>query len=197
MRTVDPRLAHGGALVAALVLILLSWQRGYQAAVQAFTHDQARVAALNGHIAEIETLVQSAGGQAPWLAEYEQRLAALKAKFPAQAELPQLLNALVETLKAGEIQLLNVAQGNLEPLRQGEAPLLIEGAAGYRLPVTITAEARYHTLLDALERLTGGEFPCLVSLGQVELRRKDAVGARLDATVQLYLYVTGASNSKH
>lgn len=191
MRALDPRLVQGAFAAAAAAAVLLSWRWGYQQAAAAYHRDAGQAAALKARIDGVEPVMRSLGGEEAWLAQAKARLQALKVKFPKQTQLPQLLNALVETLKAGEIRLVNVVQGNLEPVLKDEQPLSVEGVSCYRLPVTITAEGRYYAVLEAIERLRSASFPSLVSIGQVELRRRDAVSTRLDATIQLFLYVFG------
>ncbi len=191
MRLSDPRLVQACAVVAAGLVLMLSWRYGYQQAAAAYGRDTRQIAALKERIAQIDPVVLAVGGEGVWLARNEEQLNTLKAKFPKQMQRPQLLNALVDTLKAGEMKLVNVVQGNLEPVRKDEQPLLIEGLPCYQLPVTITAEGRYYAIIEAIERLKHESFPALVSIGQVELRRKDATSAKLDATIQLRLYVFG------
>lgn len=193
MRVMDPRLAHVALVAAVSAVVALSWRYGYQQAVAAYHRDVRQVATLKERVAQVDPVVLAVGGEAAWFTRQQERLEAFKVKFPKQTQLPQLLNALVDTLKAGEMRLVNVVQGNLEPVLKDDHPLLIEGLPCYRLPVAISAEGRYYAVLEAIERLKSESFPALVSIGQVELRRKDAAGLRLDATIQLSLYVFGTS----
>ena len=194
MTSMDPHLRQAARVLAVAVVLWWSWQRGYQAVVHAYARDRAELATLTRRLSQLEALVQAEGGEAAWLSRNQQRLAVLKGKFPSQTQVPQLLNALVDALKTGEIRLLNVSQGNLEPVEESGGPLLIDGAPCYRLAVAITAEGRYYSVLDALERLTADSFPALVTLERVDLTRKEALGARLDTTLQLHLYVVGSSS---
>jgi len=82
-----------------------------------------------------------------------------------------------------------------EPVRDAELPVLVEGQPCYRLPVTLTAEGRYHELVQALERMTAEAFPSVVSLEHVDLQLKDPQGTVLTATVKLYLYVVSAPSA--
>ena len=188
MRAMDPRLVHASLVVAAGAVVMMSWQWGYRKAMAAYQRDTRQVATLKGHLAGVDPVILASGGTEAWFTQQQARLDAFKVKFPKQTPLPQLLNALVDTLKAGETKLVNVVQGNLEAVHKDDKPLLIEGVPCYQLSVTITAEGRYYAILEAIERL---KSETLVSVGQVELRRKDAAGARLDATIQLRLYVFG------
>jgi len=189
----DQRLSQGLAALAACFVVIASWQWGYQAAVRAYARDKQHIESLKGQLAQAEAMIQAAGGEATWRTRNEQRLAKLKTRFPQQTQLPQLLTALVDSLKVGGLTLLNVEQGNLEPVRDMEQPVLIDGAPCFRLPVKVTAEGRYHALLAALERFTSEAFPCVLSVQQVEVRLKDSLSAQLDATLQLYLYVVASS----
>jgi len=193
MKRLNPLMAQGSAAVAAIAVMMASWQWGYQAAARAYTKDLHRVTTLKEQLAQVEAMVQATGGEAAWRTHSERRLSRLKARVPQQSQLPQLLNTLVETLKAGEIKVLNVEQGNLEPVREADAPLLIDGAPCYRLSVTVTAEGRYHAVREALERISAESFPCLLSVDHVDLLLQDPAGSRLAATVRLYLYVVGTS----
>lgn len=194
MTSMDPRLMQLAKVLVGGVVVAWSWQQGYQASVRAYATDRAEVAALSARLSALDAMAQAAGGMQEWLARHQERLAKLKGKFSHQTQLPQLLNALVDTMKAGEIRLLNVSQGNLEPMQESDnTPLLIDGEPCYRLGVTVTAEGRYHALVEAMTRLAAESFPSLVALEQVELRRKDAAGARLDATLHVYLYVIGTT----
>jgi len=191
MRVIDPRLSQGAAVLAAGAMVVISWRFGYQPAIRAYREDQQQVAELSARLAQVDTMVQAAGGVETWRAHNLQRLDALNNRFPPQAQLPQLLNALVDAVKLGEVKLVNVSQGNLEAVQDVGQPVLVDGQPCYRLPVTVTAEGRYHSLVQALDRIMAETFPSLVGIEQAELRLKDPLGAKLDATLQLYLYVVG------
>ena len=191
MNTLDPRASQGLAVLAAGVVVVGTWSWGYQPAVRATHRDQAEVARLAERLADVEAMVLAAGGADRWQSHMTQRLTTLKERFPSQAQLPQLLNTLVETLKTQDLKLVNISQGNVEPVLEAEEPVLFEGTPCVRLPVMITAEGRFPAFLQALERVTAEAFPSVVSIGAVELRLTEAVGATLDATLTLYLYVVG------
>ena len=191
MKTVDPRISQGVAVLVAGIVAIGSWRWGYQPAVRAHQQDEQQVAALSTRLAQVEAMVQTAGGVKTWQTHNLQRLATLKNRFPPQAQVPQLLNALVDAVKTGEVTLLNVSQGNVEPVLDAGQPVLIEGQPCYRLSVTMTAEGRYHALIEALARITAETFPSVVSIAQADFRVKDPLGAQLAATLQLYLYVVG------
>lgn len=194
MSAIDPRIQQAAAVLAAGILVVASWQLGYTPARRADRRDRDRAASLGEELAQIEALVLAAGGEASWLSANQQRLEALRRRFPSQEQVPQLLNALIEGLKVpDEVKLVDVSQGNLEPILEGGEPLTVDGAPCYRLPVLVTAEGRYHAILSALTRVTAETFPAIVSVRQVELTLKETAGIRLSAVVQLYLYVKGAS----
>ena len=174
---IDPRISQGVAVLMAGLVTVGSWRWGYQPAVRAYRQDQQQVAALSTRLAQVEAMVQAAGGVETWRTHNLQRLTALKNRFPPQAQLPQLLNALVDTVKMGEVKLLNVSQGNVEPVQDDGQPVLVEGQACYRLPVTVTAEGRYHAMVQALERITAETFPSMISIEQADFRLKDPLGA--------------------
>lgn len=188
----DPRLSQGFAVLASGALAVMSWTWGYQPAVRAVGQDRQQAELLRAQLSQVEAMVQTSGGMETWHAHHLKRLETLKHRFPPQAQLPQLLNTLVDTVKMGEVKLVNVSQGNVEPVKDAEQPLLLDGQPCYRLPVTVTAEGRYHALVQALERLMAETFPSVVSLQQADLQLKDPQGAQLAATLQLYLYVVGA-----
>ena len=191
MRPSRPLVSQGCAVLTVGILAALSWRWVYEPAARAYARDDSRVATLTDRIARWEAVVGASGGEAGWLSRNQQRLAQLRDRFPQQAQLPQALNALVDALKAGELKLLNVTQGNVEPVQEAGKPLLINGMACFRLPITVTAEGRYQAILEAMERITSESFPAVVSLGQAELHLMDAAGPKLNAAIQLSLYVTG------
>lgn len=193
MRFLDPRATQCAVVLVAALVAGLSWQQGYRASSRAYRTDQAQVTALRERISALETTVQAAGGAIAWLVKANQQLGQLSARFPRQGRMPQLLNTLVETVKAGHIELINVTRGNLEAVQSEGGALLIDGAPCYQLPVTLSAEGRYHDVLAALGRLTGSTFPGIVSIEQVDLRRKETAGATLAATINVYLYVVGTA----
>ena len=188
----DPRLSQGLAVLASGAIMVISWTSGYQPAVRAYRHDRQQVEALGAQLSQVEAMVRTAGGMDTWYAHNQKRLEVLKQRFPAQTQLPQLLNALVETVKMGEVKLLDMSQGNVEPVQDAEQPVLVEGQPCYRLPVTLTAEGRYQALVQALERMAAETFPSVVSFEHVDLQLKDSQGVVLTATVKLYLHVVGA-----
>ncbi len=188
----DPRVSQSAAVVAAALAAMVSWQWGYQPAVRAFRRDREHIATMTARLHDVESMVQAAGGERTWRANYAQRLAQLTARLPQPSQLPALLNALVDGLKATDVTLLNVEQGNMEPVRDGQQPLLFQGNPCYQLPVTVTAEGRFSEVLAALERLTGEAFPSVLSLERVDLRIKDAATVTLGATLNVHLYVIGS-----
>ena len=195
MRAFSPLIRQGCAVLIAGMVAALSWLFGYEPSVRRYVRDRQQVGALTTRIAQWEAVVQASGGETAWLARNQQRLTQLRERFPQQTQLPQLLNALVEALKAGEMKLLNVTQGNVEPMQEAGNPIRINGRVCYRLPVTVTAEGRYHVIREAIERVSSEAFPAVVSLEQVELRLKEATTAKLDVTLYLYLYVTEAGST--
>ena len=192
----DPRISQGAAVLAAVAIVGVSWTLGYQPAVRAVGQDRQQAQLLRAQLSQVEAMVQTSGGMEAWHAHHLKRLETLKHRFPPQAQLPQLLNALADTVKMGEVKLVNVSQGNVEPVTDAEQPLLVDGQPCYRLPVTVTAEGRYHAIVQALERLMAETFPSVVSLRQADLQLKDPQGAQLAATLQLYLYVVGGAASE-
>ena len=190
----DPRFSHGLRAVIAAGVAVGSWRYAYQPVVRRYRSDTAHLAALTQQFTQIESMIQRADGQAAWLSQHRQRLEQLRTKFARPDQMPQLLNALVDTVQRGEFHVVNVTQGALEPVRQDEAPLLVDGLPCYRLPVTITAEGRYPVLLDALDRLTQEAFPAVVSVEQMDLRVLGAA-AQLGITMRLAIYVIGAASA--
>ncbi|MBI4003439.1 MAG: type II secretion system protein M [Candidatus Omnitrophica bacterium] len=193
---IDPRLSQSLAVLAAACMVMVSWWWGYQPAVRAVRQDRQQAEVLRAQLAQVEAMVQTSGGIEVWHAHHLKRLDTLKHRFPPQAHLPQLLNTLVDTVKMGEVKLVNVSQGNVEPVTDAEQPLLVDGQPCYRLPVTLTAEGRYHAIVQALERLMAETFPSVVGLQYAELQLKDPQGVQLAATLQLYLYVVGGAASE-
>lgn len=189
---IDPRLSQGLAVFAAGVVAATSWRWGYQPAVRAYRQDQQHVESLSARVGQVEAMVQAAGGMEAWHAHHLKRLEFLRTRFPPPAQVPQLLNALVETVKVGDVKLLNVSQGNVEAVQDAGQPLLVGGQPCYRLPVTVTAEGRYHLLVQALDRITAETFPSVVGIERAEFRLKDPLSAQLTATLRLSLYVIGA-----
>lgn len=187
----DPRLSQGLAVLAAGTLVVVSWTRGYEPAVRAVGQDRQQVQLLRAQLSQVESMVQTSGGVEAWHAHHLKRLTTLKRRFPPHTQLPQLLNTLVDTVKMGEVKLLNVSQGNVEPVEEAGQPVLVDGQPCSRLPVTLTAEGRYHPVVQALERLMAETFPSVVSIEQADFRLKDPLGAQLAATLRLYLYVVG------
>ncbi len=177
-------------VASAAVLVVVVWTRGYQPAHRAAVRDRTRATELAGRVAETEAMLLAAGGEAAWLAQHQKELVRLKTRFPHQDQLPQLFNRLIETVKTGELKLVNVVQGNPEPVEDAGQPVLMEGVPSYRLPVTVTIEGRYHKIVAALEQLTGPTFPGVVGIQQVEFQVREPT-PQLDATLTLHLYVTG------
>ena len=195
MRMIDPRLSRGGVVALTGLLAFVSWHAGYEPTARRDARDRLRVSQLSQQIAETEQMVQVDGGTATWLSHHRERVAHLQARLPHQEQVPQLLNTLVETFKATELHVLNVSQGNLEPVSgTGTSPTL-EGHVCARLPVTVTVEGRYPVLLAVLEQLTRDTFPALVTIEGVECRLKEAGGALLAVTLQLDLYVIGGPST--
>ena len=186
----DLRLSQAGAVLLAGAVVVLSWQAGYRPAARAYQRDRARAMTLKDRIAQAEAMVRPSGGEAAWLARHRQELERLKAAFPRQSQLPQLLNTLVDTLKASGLELRDIAQGHLEPVQKQDQPLLIDGTPCHRLPVTVTVDGTYHTVVATVQRITGEGFPGVVALGGVELRRTPLTEDTLSATLRLLLYVT-------
>ena len=192
MKGIDLRIVHGGAALLAGIVLLCSWHGGYRSAERVYRKETKELADLSERIAQWEARAQTAGGQQAWLARHRQRLDQLKARFPTQRQLPHALDTLVDALKAGEIKVLNITQGNVEPASDAGGSVLIDGVPCDRLPLAIAAEGRYRAILEAMERITGEAVPAIVSIEQVELRATEAGGAKLSATMRLHLYLVGS-----
>ena len=170
---------------------LASWQLGYAPVQRANEQGRRERTQLSEEIAKVEAIVQQEGTMAAWLTARQQQLSQFQRRVPEPAQLPMLLNTIVDTVKNGELKLINVEQGNLEPVPDGAATLTLEGRSCYRLPVIVTAEGRYHAVLGALDQLTSERFPLVVGLERVEMRIQDPLGATLSAILHLSLYVAG------
>ena len=193
MKTVDLRMSQLLTVVFSGFLVVISWRQGVQAAMRSYAKDRAQVTALTQQIKQVEALVEPTQSVAAWMTEHQQRAQALAAQFPDQRQLPQLLNTLIDTLKSSDITVVNVAQGNLEPVRDGEPPVLMQGASCHRLPVAVTVEGRFHPLLNALGKLTDATFPALVGVEKTEFRLLETTGTKLQAVITLHLYVIGSA----
>ena len=188
----DQRVTQSLILGAATLTLAASWLQGYQPSARAYARDLTHIASLKDRLATLETTLQSAGGEAAWLLQHRQRLSQLQARFPQHAQLPKVLNALVEAMRSGEVRLLNIVQGHVEPMKEGAGQLLIEGSPCYRLHVTVTAEGRYHAIMAALKRLMSESFPGVVTIEQSSMQLKQETGNTLLVTLQLSVYLLGA-----
>lgn len=195
MKTLDPRLAQGGLVVAAAIAVVLSWHHGYERVARLVVQGRAQRNTLARQVRQADDMVRAAGGRHVWMAQAQQRLAQLNAQFPGTDQLPGLLNRVSETVNANNVRLLNVSQGNVETVRDGDRVLTLEGRPCQRLPVTIMAEGRYHAVRAALEQLTQDAVSGVVTVDAIGLRAKDAAGSLLDVTVELSLYVVGSASS--
>lgn len=174
---------------------LVSWQLGYAPIRRASEQGRREEARLNKEIAKVEAVVQQEGTVSEWLAARGQELSRLQRRVPEPAQLPLLLNAVVNTVKSSELKLVNIEQGNLEPISDGAAVLGAEERSYARLPVTVTAEGPYHTVLRTLDQLTDEQFPVLVGLERIEMRIHDPLGATLSVVLHLSLYVASTPNA--
>jgi hypothetical protein len=195
MAVLDPRASQGVAAAAALIVTVLSWQHGYQAAYRAVTADRTQIASLTERLGEMEALVQAGGGDALWRSRQEQRLAALDARFPSDEQLPALLNALVDAVKTAGAKLLNTEQGTPEPVLESGQPVLVGGLPCYQLPVTVSAEGRFGDVVRVVEQVTGDAFPSAATLEAVDLRLKDPVNATLDINLTFHVVVVGHASA--
>ena len=193
MKPLDARLAQSVAVLLAASVVVVSWLRGYQPAVRTETRDRDRLVKLTQELSQVDATVKTDGGKDAWLEHHRPTLEKLQARFPQQTQLPQLLNALIDALKTSEMRVVNITQGNLEPVQEAGQPLLLDGAPCYRLPVTVAAVGRYHVILAALDRFTTDTFPAVVGLQQIEFQVNQAGGATLNATMILHLYVVGSA----
>ncbi|MDP3702820.1 MAG: hypothetical protein Q8R78_00305 [Candidatus Omnitrophota bacterium] len=187
----DPRLSQGLAVLTTAAITVASWIWAYQPTVRGYRANQQQMEMLSSRVAAVDAMVQAAGGVDPWRTQHLPELARLKSRFASQDQIPHALNTLVETIKVDEVKLLNVSQGNVEAVHDGGQPVLVDGQPCARLPVTVTAEGRYHTLVQVMQRIMTEAFPSLVSIEQAEFRLKEPVGAQLALTLRLYLYVVG------
>ena len=192
MTRLDPRASQGAAVFAAAMAAIVSWQWGYQSTVRVCMRDRERIATLTARLRDVESMVQAAGGAEAWRSSHEQQLRQLTTRLPNPSQLPALLNALVDGLKAADVKLVNVEQANMEAAHDGQQqPILFQGMPCFQLPVIVTVEGRFSEMLAALERLTGEMFPSVLSIEQVDLRIKDAATVQLGAIFKVNLYVIG------
>lgn len=188
----DPRLLEGLWVVLGTALLMVVWHGGLRATRAEYHRLVQRRAQLEARLSGVDALVKEAGSASDWLATQRQGLDAMRARVPMQAYLPQLLNAVASLAQASDVKVVNLAQGNLEPVLQDDQPVQLNGRPCARLPVTMTAEGGYHAVRAMLEQLTDEAFPGVVSVQQLELARPVAGGVRLAATLRLMLYVTMA-----
>ena len=193
MRMLDLRTSQFVAVLISGFVVVMSWRQGVQAAVRSYVRDRAQVTTLTQQINQVETLVQPSESVSAWITEHQQRVQALASRFPDQRQLPQLLNTLIDTLKSSDIAVVNVAQGNLEPVHDGQQPVLMQGAPCQRLPVVVTLEGRFHPLLNALGKLTDETFPALIGIDKTEFHLLETTGAKLQAVITLHLYVIASA----
>ncbi len=184
----DQRVLHG-VVAAAAAAVAWSGLFGYHRADRAFHLARHRLAEESARLARFEAMVQESGGATAWQFEQQQRLAQLERRFPSQPELPRLLDAMLDAVARGQVELRDVAQGNLEPVMANGQPLLIDDQPCHQLPVTVTLEGRYHAVLWALGQLVGEEFPAVVTMEEMAFRLQEGTGALVKATAHLRLYV--------
>ena len=194
MRIGNPLFSQGLAVLIMAAVAMMSWRFCYQPSLRAYQRDRAQAATLTKRLSDIETMLSAEGGQKAWTSHHQRRLTQLKGRFPTPTELPQVLNRLVDVVKSGELRLLNIGQGNLEPLKESGKPVLVEGAPCYRLPITMSTEGRYRAIVTMLEQLSSDTFQGVVSVKQAELSLKKSPGMLLTATLQLDLYLLSADS---
>ncbi len=178
-------------MAAAALAVWLSWRVGYHPIDAAYQRRRLRVAQLTQQLGAFDALVQESGGAAAWQQQQEGQLATLRAQFPQQAQLPEVINGLVNGFKTSDVKLLDVSQGNLEPVEHDGTPVLIDGHPCQQLPVAITAEGRYHALIGVLERFSASAVPGLIRVEQLELALKDPTSATLTAVMRVSVYLIG------
>lgn len=190
MRALDPRVMPWIGAAASAIAISVAWSAGFQPAAGAARHARVQAEALSGQIAAVEAMVLAAGGTSVWRQRHDARLQRLQARLPGQEQLPGVLNAVDAVFRHGGLALRNVSQGSLEPVLENSVPVVSGALACYRLPLSVSVEGRYHELVDAFAQLTGEEFPGLISVDRLQLRRLGE-GPQVDATVTLTVFVTG------
>ncbi len=184
-------LTQMGQLLVTGVVMVASWCFGYAPMRTARVQHRQQLAEATTQLARVDDLVRPFGSEAAWSAAAQQRLAALQARFRRYDELPQLLEALVQTFKSSELRLVDVGQGNVEQAHVGDQPLVIDGEPSLRLPVTMVAEGRFRALLAVLDRLAADTFPGVVTLDHAEIQLKEKGTGVVTAQLQLELYVMG------
>lgn len=197
MRFLDARVLPWIIAAVSAVVIAAAWNMGFRPAMATVRTAAAEAETVSSQVAAIEVMLLAAGGEPAWRRRHEARRSALQARLPMQEQLPGVLNAVDAVFRQGGLTLRNVSQGNVEPVNPA-APVMVPSADGisaatracYRLPLTVIAEGRYHELAEAIDQLTKSEFPALVSIDSVQLRRV-AEGPRVEATVTLTVYLAG------
>lgn len=189
---VDPRVSHAAGLAAALAAVIGSWQLLCAPASWKLVTARSAAGDLRRQVAETEARLQEAGGEAAWLARYQQLLRELERLIPSSQQVPALLNRLAEEARGSALTLVNITQGNLEPVTDaGQRPVALSGIPCRSLPVTVTVEGGFRQVVAFLDRVVSHDFPGLVVVKEVQMRTKTALSPTVHASLQLAIYVVG------
>ena len=189
----DPRVSHAAVLVLAGAVVVASWQTQYVAQHRQLRQARERWMSLRQQVEATEQLLQAAGGQAAWIAQSQAQLNTLTQRIPRSGSLPQLLDEVLRRAAQAKMKLVNVSQGNLEPVRDTQQqPIAVGQAPCLSLPVTVTFEGGFRGVVAFLEQVVDPTFPGLVTVDQARLTVNDSETGRLTASVQLVLYVLGS-----
>jgi hypothetical protein len=189
-RPLDPRLTSTAAVVVLAGLVGISWLGPYRGLAAQAQGIRQTLTETQEQLGQLERLLNEAGGQSAWVTEQERRLEAMRQRLPPSSQVPVLLDALLGSLESAQVQLVDVAQGNLEPVAGPDGqPVRIDETACLGLPVTLRVTGRFHALAGLLQQITGSGFPCLVRVEYVGLALRDSATTSLHATVNLVLYV--------
>jgi Tfp pilus assembly protein PilO len=127
------------------------------------------------------------------MANQQQALAKLKTRIPPSGQMPRLLDVLLDYVERASLKVVNVQQGTLAPAEDEQhVPIVLDGAACFSLPVTLSVEGSFRDVVAFLERVASQKFPGLVTVDRAHLASKDPFSATLSASLQLVLYVVGS-----
>lgn len=153
-----------------------------------------RLFSIHQQVEQTEAFLEQSGGLDSWMVEQQKISQQLMDRLPVSQHMPQLLDVIVNQVAQSNLNLIDVTQGNLEPMNdfQGQ-PIMCRDTPCLSLGLTLNLEGRFHEVVDYLDVLTSREFPCVVRVNQIQLAVKQANHPLLKAKLDVVMYVRSAS----
>ena len=145
--------------------------------------------AIQREIADIESIDGVEGKSMSEALDYlQKKYDKIFQMLPSQEE--NALKVLSELAKDLNLEIVSLRPAEkIRTLDEKGNPVRVEGLTCFEMPMTITMKGRYKAMGEYVKQLRDGDFPILIKLDTMEIKKQEVDNIRLDADFDLKLYL--------